>query len=390
MPIYTGRRGRNKVDLEILSRANNSSIQLLLEELQNRVSALEYQGQRLLELQVTGGATTNLLVNSDFAFSTLNFTGAGSATELYKWCMGVNTGTPITTSSNSMWDSSFGYVATDSITAADDISQQFDRREILPGVTYFSTFLARKGGSGASADTRLKVGLWDTNLNDWITGSVNGAGGAAPTVAPVPGSGGSTTYKYRVVAVTDTGYTIVSDEATITNSFAVLNASNYNAISWTGFGGVIEYQVYRTSGTVSLIARLTSANTSYNDIGTNITSPTTVPTANPPKAVTEVPDFGGLVTTSWQVFRASIVVPAGYDVSASSAGNQFFRIQLFGSAPADLIYFDRIGLSTTPGGWQASANDLTATDDVSINPVGDDGAGSSGIYDGSYYGGYYY
>jgi len=304
--------------------------------------------------------------------------------------MGVNTGTPITTSSNSMWDSSFGYVATDSITAADDISQQFDRREILPGVTYFNTFLARKGGSGASADTRLKVGLWDTNLNDWITGSVNGAGGAAPTVAPVPGSGGSTTYKYRVVAVTDTGYTIVSDEATITNSFAVLNASNYNAISWTGFGGVIEYQVYRTSGTVSLIARLTSANTSYNDIGTNITSPTTVPTANPPKAVTEVPDFGGLVTTSWQVFRASIVVPAGYDVSASSAGNQFFRIQLFGSAPADLIYFDRIGLSTTPGGWQASANDLTATDDVSINPVGDDGAGSSGIYDGSYYGGYYY
>lgn len=304
--------------------------------------------------------------------------------------MGVTPASPITTSSNSQWDNSYGYVASDSVTAADDISQQFDSRIIIPGVQYYLTFLARKGGSGTTAATRCKVGLWDTGLNDWITGSVNGAGGAAPTVAPVPGSGGATTYKYKVVAVTDTGYTLVSAEATIANSFAVLNASNYNAISWTGFGGVLEYQVYRTSGTVSLIARLTAANTSYNDIGTNITAPATVPTANPPKAVTEIPDFGAVITTDWQVYRASIPVPAAYDVSATAAGNQFFRVQLFGTAPSEMIYFDRMGLSTTPGGWQASANDSAASADISINPVGDDGTGSSGIYDPYYSGGYYY
>lgn len=378
--------GRSQLDLDVLSRQANASNALeLIQALALRVQTLESQTRQLTEQQINGNSILNLLLNSDFAFSTLNYTGAGSGSELYKWVQGCDSGVPITNATNPGWEDVNGNIFTDEVDDTKDISQQFDRREILPGVNYYLSFLAKKGGTGATATTGLRVGLWDLTQDDWITASVNGPGGAAPTVEPSPIGGGSTTYKYKIVAITDSGYTIVSAEAEITNSFATLNSGNYNEISWAGFGGVLEYQVYRTFPVVSLIARLPAGNTSYNDIGTNITSPTTVPTNNPPQAVTEVLDFGATITADWQVFRATISVPGGYDVSASSAGDQFFRMQLFGDAPAEMIYFDRIGLSSVPGGWQASPTDANTTDDISITPVGDDGTGSTGIYDPNQY-----
>lgn len=381
--------GRVQLDIDVLSRQSAADALEKIQALTYRVQALESQNRQIIQQQINGNSILNLLLNSDFAYSTLDYTGSGSSANLHKWVQGCNPASAITNATNPKWEDVNGNLSTDEVDDTKDISQQFDRREILPGVNYYLSFLAKKGGTGSTATTQLQVGLWDLTQNDWITASVNGPGGAAPMVEPSPISGGSTTYKYQIVAITDAGNTIVSSEATITNSFAVLDAGHFNEVSWTGFGGVLEYQVYRTSPVVSLIARLPAGNTSYNDIGTNITSPTTVPTANPPQAVTEILDFGSSLTAEWQVFRATISVPGGYDVSASSAGDQFFRMQLFGDAPSELIYFDRIGLSSVPGGWQASPTDAGAASDISISPVGDDGTGSTGIYDPYQYGYYY-
>lgn len=92
---------------------------------------------------------------------------------------------------------------------------------------------------------------------------------AAPTVA-AQGTGGSTTWGYKVTAHSEVGETLASSETQITDGNATLDGTNYNQVSWSAVDGAIEYSVYRTTagGTPSSTGLLfTTSLLSVNDKG---------------------------------------------------------------------------------------------------------------------------
>lgn len=86
------------------------------------------------------------------------------------------------------------------------------------------------------------------------------------TVTPT-GSAGSTTYGYRVSAVTAAGTSIVCAEVTTTTGNATLSATNYNALTWTAIAGATEYKVYRTTGGATQGLLGSASTNAYDDTG---------------------------------------------------------------------------------------------------------------------------
>jgi hypothetical protein len=71
---------------------------------------------------------------------------------------------------------------------------------------------------------------------------------AAPQVIPV-GPTGASPYAYKVVAKQlDGGYTVASPAGTISNGFASLDNSHYNAIIFKLVDDAVSYDIYRTQG----------------------------------------------------------------------------------------------------------------------------------------------
>lgn len=89
------------------------------------------------------------------------------------------------------------------------------------------------------------------------------------TVAP-QGTPGTTTYGYRVSAVTSRGTSLLSAEATTSTGNAVLSGTSYNRLTWNAVAGATSYRVYRTtsgSATVSTGFLADTASNTYDDTG---------------------------------------------------------------------------------------------------------------------------
>lgn len=80
---------------------------------------------------------------------------------------------------------------------------------------------------------------------------------SAPTVE-AQGTGGSTSWGYKVTAFSSAGESLASSEGTISDGNATLSASNYNAVSWDAVADAVEYAVYRSTagGTPSTTGEL--------------------------------------------------------------------------------------------------------------------------------------
>jgi parallel beta-helix repeat protein len=140
--------------------------------------------------------------------------------------------------------------------------------------------LINRGGGGLSVNTNA------------VTSSLTLQGGLSNTQLPTPaqpkvataGTAGTTNYGYRVTALDGTGETLPSTERTVATGNAVLNATNYNVITWSQVQGAVQYKVYRTTSggtpaSTGLIATVTGANNVFfNDTG--IAATTTVPGSN--------------------------------------------------------------------------------------------------------------
>ena len=102
---------------------------------------------------------------------------------------------------------------------------------------------------------------------------------AAPTVTPT-GTVGTTSYTYTITALDGAGgETVASTATTTTTGNAILDATNYNALSWPAVTGASSYSVYRTAsaGTPATTGKIgTVTTTSLNDTGlaASGTSPT--------------------------------------------------------------------------------------------------------------------
>jgi hypothetical protein len=87
---------------------------------------------------------------------------------------------------------------------------------------------------------------------------------AAPSVQ-TSGTTGTASYTYFVVAEDRNGYkTVPSSGTTITTANAILDANNYNIVSWEAVVGAVKYYVLKTN-TGTLLGSTTE--TSLNDIG---------------------------------------------------------------------------------------------------------------------------
>lgn len=108
----------------------------------------------------------------------------------------------------------------------------------------------------------------------------------SPNILPTPtgvglvtaGTAGSTHYSYRVSAVSPSGETLASTEATITTGNATLTGSNFVTVSWTAVTGAVSYNVY--GRTIAAEQKLHNVSTTtYNDTGADTPSGA-LPTVN--------------------------------------------------------------------------------------------------------------
>ena len=90
---------------------------------------------------------------------------------------------------------------------------------------------------------------------------------STPTITP-QGTTGATSYGYKIVALSRTGYTAASTEGTTATGNATLSATNNNRITWSAITGATYYQIYRTTGgaTQGIIATVGST-TTLDDTG---------------------------------------------------------------------------------------------------------------------------
>ena len=112
------------------------------------------------------------------------------------------------------------------------------------------------------------------------TGYVSTAAIATPTGLALTtfGTAGTTTYAYRVSALSGTGETLACSEVTIGTGNATLSASNYNTLNWSYVPGAEKYVIYgRTAGAEQKL--VTQANFTYNDVG-GATPSGSLPTTN--------------------------------------------------------------------------------------------------------------
>lgn len=152
----------------------------------------------------------------------------------------------------------------------------------------------------------------------------------------VSGTTGSSTYTYKLVcAGNDAALTEASDGYSVTNGYAVLNATHTNTIVWTDPAEITEIYVYRTAtdgspATVGLIGTVAPGVQTFIDNG--IAGDTTVPGTVNHTGYSPVYDVSSLTNKYIQVsgtFSATLVLQGsidnvvfedGYGANVTSAG----------------------------------------------------------------------
>jgi hypothetical protein len=183
------------------------------------------------------------------------------------------------------WDRVNGWVEIGSDTDERwSLDTQFAQNVIRPGLPMFAIAIIKQRDTAASMPDGCKVcfGCWDATAaqNRWIEGE-----NFDLTVTPV-GTTGATSVSYKAIGILSDGSEIESDVVTITNSNAVLSASNYNRLTWTNAPGILDFTIYRLMGGVyHRVFTITNGANDYNDTGGFEAVVGSFPTTNQTKAI---------------------------------------------------------------------------------------------------------
>ena len=106
---------------------------------------------------------------------------------------------------------------------------------------------------GPDPTPRLVATLLSTTL---VFNDINASSSAAtlPVANTTGDPAGTTTYGYKVTATLGLGETAASAEGTTTTGPTTLSSTRYNIVTWAKVINARGYQVYRTAGTVNLLA----------------------------------------------------------------------------------------------------------------------------------------
>lgn len=154
-------------------------------------------------------------------------------------------------------------------------------------------------------------------------------------VTPTGGTG-STRYAYRVTSFNETGESAGSSSVAITNGYATLDATHYNALAWDVATGADGYNVYgRIDSGAEEVYLATVYTNSYNDDGTDdeiVTKP--CPTAN---------------TTGGIIAKGGIYTLSRQFVYGVTEGSTYYPTRLYYSGTLDFI--DSFVGGEYGGGW---------------------------------------
>lgn len=375
----TSTDANNKINLELLSIGQKGGLTPeILAKIETRIARLENPSTNRTPTPATG--IDNLFVNSDHDHSVLSFTGAGANDEDYNWFRGCDLAMPVkTAATNPLWNRDEGWLEWAISTADDDLSYNFNKRLLRPGQSLYLMFNCRMKDGLSGSGINLEAGFWDktAGIDDWITASLSsGPGSSTISVVKVGPGVAATNYTYVVVANTDRGEIVVSLPETVMGA-AALSVTDYNQISWTVTGGILNYRIYRTGPNPGLIAIVTGGN-SFNDTGGLLQANAPIPAPSAVQAKVTIPAFGNGLSPNWLTVRLTIRIPRNYNFSVTGSDKQWFRMGLRGSS-ANSILIDRMGLSLTPGVWSPSPEDRFSDGDTVIAPTGDGEQGGIGV-----------
>lgn len=226
-------------------------------------------------------------------------------------------------------------------------------------VFYFSLIMTQRSGTGKGDAVRLFCGIWDATAgrDRFLESGVFTVSGAA-----VPPPGGSTTYRYKIIADLDNGTSVESAVLTITTGPVALSGSTYNRLTWENATGILRFKIYRDDGvTVKRIFTITNGAHDYNDYGTDEGETLLAfPSAESrrPLAYAVSPTFNPRDVGLWQRVLIKLEIPGTYDTSTTT-GKQWLRFGLEGQAGSErMLLGDRVMLSTSNGGWTRSSRDM--------------------------------
>lgn len=200
--------------------------------------------------------------------------------------------------------------------------------------------------------------------------------------------------KYRIVATTDWGDEIVSNEVTVNRptDASYVTGSVYVLLQWDRLPGVLSYDIYLdTGGTLQLIYQSDTDSGAYADQGRREKTVgawpagTTLPVAYAAfKEGRFQPANWYDDRSAWGEFVLGLNVPAGYDMGLTTGRQQWLvgglSAALTGAGMKRALIIDQMMLTTDPGKYADSGLDEQAARPQSITMAGSyqGGAGTGG------------
>jgi len=283
---------------------------------------------------------------------------------LYAADEGANAYVPI-------WNRVNGWIETGGIAGADqyDIGVRLLGKIVKQSELWFFLFrCVSLTADVVPADVQLQVGLWQIGTSEGYATGSNFA-----ISAEVHGKPGAVSADYRVLALTDSGVSILSAVLNVPNVPNVLSTEDrvtifFNSVSNAGF---IEFQIFKKVGAVysKLFTLRNSVDLQYHDIGDEGQAAAGWPAAGAaPLALAKtrnlkIGPFGG----AWALNRMSFLVPPAYNYANTNADGQILRLGL--TAPTAVnrqIGIDYLFFSMTLSKWTA---DVMAPFSPDVYPI---------------------
>ena len=283
-----------------------------------------------------------------------------------------------------VWDKTNGHIRMGAVGATNwMIGTPFVVNHARPGgELQFQVIVELLSSLGLPADVGLAAWIHDNTAGQQKTLE----GGDLTLNTTVVGTPGTTSTEYFLVATTDFGQQYKSNLSVVATAPDILNAPNYVALSWNGVPGTNSYDIYRNrGGVIKLVYQVRNGQTSYWDQGAEVSTVAAYPavTDTKAKAYTVIPAARFLpLSTGWQTYGASIVVPATY-AQANTTGRQWLLVKPTNpTAESRQLKMDHFGLGEQYGLWSKSFYDERVKNNVSTAMTGSDqgtvGSGGSG------------
>lgn len=277
-----------------------------------------------------------------------------------------------------------------------DIACPLQRDFVFPGhryYIYFETILLDNTvdltKDGVKAE--FYCGFWDntgapaTVQQRWIYGN-----NFLPTFS-IYGIGGSRTLTYKVLAATDSGDQILSDDIVVPNAPATMSVDNHVRLFFDGAPGFISFKIYRYDGiTYRLVGEVrNSIDLQFFDMQENAGSlETGWPSLTEDRPLAYKSTTGLLAYSTQYVGHTMVIqIPTTYNRAQTANNNQYFRFGL--TSPISKVRglgIRRLMVSEGYGPWVRCQTDLSRplsspSASTSSSPV-PGGTGSNGPEDG--------